>query len=55
MRVEGADRLCNACRTTEEKLILWTLLDTGAKDVRIARPDAFVDCSKSGLERIWGS
>src|SRR5271165_4379345 len=25
----GADRLCNACKTTEEKLVLWTFLDTG--------------------------
>jgi integrase/recombinase XerD len=31
MRVEGADRLCNACRTIEEKLILWMLLDTGLR------------------------
>jgi integrase len=31
MRVEGADRLCNACKTTEEKLVLWTLLDTGLR------------------------
>jgi hypothetical protein len=29
VRVEEADRLCNACKTTEEKLVLWTLLDTG--------------------------
>jgi hypothetical protein len=32
----GADarrrsRLCNACKTTEEKLVLWTLLDTGLR------------------------
>src|SRR6266481_7389427 len=31
MRVEGADRLCNACRSIEEKLILWMLLDTGLR------------------------
>jgi len=31
MRVEGAVRLYNACKTTEEKLVLWTLLDTGRK------------------------
>jgi len=29
MRVEGADRLCNACKTTEEKLVLWTLPQQG--------------------------
>ena len=26
LRAEEADRLCNACKTTEEKLVLWTLL-----------------------------
>jgi hypothetical protein len=31
MQVEGADRLCIACKTTEEKLVLWTLLDTGLR------------------------
>jgi integrase/recombinase XerD len=31
MRVEGADRLCNACKTTEEKLVLWTFLDNGLR------------------------
>jgi hypothetical protein len=40
IRVEGAVRLCNACKTTEEKLVLWTLLDTGLEGVRTARPDA---------------
>jgi hypothetical protein len=40
MRVEGAHRLCNACKTTEEKLVLWTLLHTGLKGIRAGRPDA---------------
>jgi hypothetical protein len=31
MHVEKADRLCNACKTTGEKLVLWTLLDTGLR------------------------
>ena len=31
LRAEEADRLCNACQTTEEKLVLWTLLDTGLR------------------------
>jgi integrase/recombinase XerD len=31
LRAEEADRLCNACKTTEEKLVLWTLLDTGLR------------------------
>src|SRR5262249_40580124 len=29
LRAEEADRLANACRSREEKLIVWTLLDTG--------------------------
>ena len=28
---EEADELANACETTEEKLIVWTLLDTGLR------------------------
>ena len=28
---EEADRLCNACKTTDEKLVVWTLLDTYGK------------------------
>ena len=28
---EEADSLANACRTTEERLIVWTLLDTGLR------------------------
>ena len=31
LRAEEADRLSNACKTTEEKLIVWTLLDTGLR------------------------
>jgi integrase/recombinase XerD len=31
LRAEEADRLCHACQTTEEKLVLWTLLDTGLR------------------------
>ncbi len=38
MRVEGADRLCNACKTTEEKLVLWTLLDTGLRVFELRGP-----------------
>ena len=29
LRAEDADKLSNACNTAEEKLIIWTLLDTG--------------------------
>lgn len=28
---EDADRLANACRTPEERLVVWTLLDTGLR------------------------
>jgi len=28
---EDADRLANACRSPEERLVLWTLLDTGLR------------------------
>ena len=31
LRTEEADRLCHACKTTEEKLIIWILLDTGLR------------------------
>ena len=31
LRAEEADRLANACRSLEEKLIVWTLLDTGLR------------------------
>lgn len=28
---DEADRLANACQTLQEKLIVWTLLDTGLR------------------------
>lgn len=31
LRGEEADRLCHACETPEEKLVVWTLLDTGLR------------------------
>jgi integrase/recombinase XerD len=31
LRAEEADRLANACRSPEEILIVWTLLDTGLR------------------------
>ncbi len=31
LRTEEADALSHACETTEEKLIIWTLLDTGLR------------------------
>ena len=31
LRADEADRLANACQTLQEKLIVWTLLDTGLR------------------------
>ena len=31
LRAEEADSLSNACQTTKEKLLVWTLLDTGLR------------------------
>lgn len=31
LRDEEADQLCQACETPQEKLIIWTLLDTGLR------------------------
>jgi integrase/recombinase XerD len=31
LRNEEADQLCQACETPQEKLIIWTLLDTGLR------------------------
>ncbi len=31
LKTEEADRLANACQDTKEKLIIWTLLDTGLR------------------------
>ena len=31
LRAEEADLLCQACETMQEKLIIWTLLDTGLR------------------------
>jgi integrase/recombinase XerD len=31
LRAEEADRLANACQTPEERLLVWTLLDTGLR------------------------
>jgi integrase/recombinase XerD len=31
LTADEADRLANACKTAEEKLVIWTLLDTGLR------------------------
>ena len=31
LRAEEADRLANACTTPDQRLVLWTLLDTGLR------------------------
>ena len=33
---DEANRLANACRTHEEKLVVWTLLDTGLRVSELA-------------------
>jgi integrase/recombinase XerD len=33
---DEANRLANACQTHEEKLIVWTLLDTGLRVAELA-------------------
>lgn len=45
LRADEADRLAHACQTTEEKLIVWTLLDTG---LRIAEL-----CSLTPHNMLW--
>src|SRR5919205_21425 len=34
---DEANRLANACQTHEEKLIIWTLLDTGLRVAELAK------------------
>ena len=31
LREEEADKLCQVCETVQEKMIIWTLLDTGLR------------------------
>lgn len=33
---DEANRLANACKTHEEKLVVWTLLDTGLRGSELA-------------------
>jgi integrase/recombinase XerD len=37
LRAEESDALAHACETTEEKLIIWTLLDTGLRVSELCR------------------
>jgi integrase/recombinase XerD len=45
LRAEEADRLANACRTPDERLVVWTLLDTGLRVSEL--------CSLSGENVQW--
>ena len=45
LRAEEADRLANACQTIEEKLLVWTLLDTGLRVSEL--------CSLTGESIQW--
>lgn len=31
LRAEDADAMCNACKNSREKLVVWTILDTGLR------------------------
>jgi hypothetical protein len=42
---EKAGRLCNACKTTDDKLTVWTLLDTG---LRVFELCALTQATSSG-------
>jgi integrase/recombinase XerD len=43
--VEEADRLANACASLEERLIVWTLLDTGLRVSEL--------CTLSSQRVLW--
>lgn len=45
LKAEEADRLAHACRETKEKLIIWTLLDTGLRVSEL--------CSLSPENILW--
>jgi len=45
LTLEVADKLCQACETTQEKLILWTLLDTGLRVSEL--------CSLTSQKIMW--
>jgi integrase/recombinase XerD len=45
LRAEEADALSHACETTEEKLIIWTLLDTGLRVAEL--------CSLTSHHILW--
>jgi len=45
LRAEEADSLSNACQTTEERLLVWTLLDTGLRVSEL--------CSLTGESIQW--
>jgi len=45
LRAEEADRLANACESVEEKLVVWTLLDTGLRVSEL--------CSLTGESIQW--
>ena len=45
LRAEEADTLSHACATTEEKLIIWTLIDTGLRVSEL--------CSLTSQHVLW--
>ena len=47
LMAEDADRLANACLTPDEKLVVWTLLDTGLRVAEL--------CSLTAENIAWQS
>ena len=45
LTLDEANRLANACKTHEEKLVIWTLLDTGL------RVSEFANLKRDNLNR----
>jgi len=45
LRTEEVDKLCHACQETHEKLIIWTLLDTGLRVSEL--------CSLTPQNMLW--
>ncbi len=45
LRPEEADKLCQVCKTVEEKLIIWILLDTGLRVSEL--------CSLTSQNILW--
>jgi len=54
LQAEEADRLCQACESLEEKLIVWTLLDTGMRISELCNLKAKQILRRKKIIRIHG-